>query len=127
MPPPSCMRRPLLPSTSAPKCRSGSSTPRDWRPGFPPDAQAWPLPLAVAEGELWLAVDDHDLAEAAFARELARRTSGAALRGVARSRSRRGDMAGACAPFRQALALVEVERPEGSLAVEARAFLRLCP
>ena len=94
---------------------------------LPPDAQAWPLPIAIVEGELWLAVDDHDLAEAAFARALASRTSAAALRGLARSRSRRGDMAGACAPFRQALALVEAERPEGPLAVEARAFLRLCP
>jgi hypothetical protein len=94
---------------------------------LPPEATAWPLPFALAEGELWLVVDDHDLAEAAFARALGRRTSAAALRGIARSRSRRGDMAGACSPFRQALALVEVERPAGPLAVEARAFLRLCP
>jgi len=92
---------------------------------LPADAGAWPLPLALVEGELWLAVDDYDLAEAAFARAGDRSPAG--LRGVARTRARRADLAGACAPFRAALALVEADRPDGPLAVEARAFLRLCP
>ncbi|MGE0362440.1 MAG: hypothetical protein AB7H93_15590 [Vicinamibacterales bacterium] len=94
-------------------------------PRLPPDARAWPLPLPLAEGELWLSVDDHELAEAAFTRAGDRSPAG--LRGVARTRARRTDLAGACAPFRAALALVEADRPDGPLAVEARAFLRLCP
>ncbi len=92
-----------------------------------PGMREWPLPLALAEGELWLMVQDHDLAEAAFTRALTPTASGMALRGVARARARRGDMAGACAPYKQALAVVDAGRPEHPLAVEARAFLRLCP
>lgn len=92
-----------------------------------PGMREWPLPFALAEGEVWLAVQDHDLAEAAFARALTPDPSGIALRGVARARARRGDMAGACAPYKQALALVDAQGPQHPLAVEARAFLRLCP
>lgn len=95
-------------------------------PRLLPGMREWPLPLAIAEGELWLAVDDHEQAEVAFARALTATPSGIALRGVARARARRGDMAGACAPYTQALALVDAVRPEPPLAVEARAFLRLC-
>lgn len=91
-----------------------------------PGTRPWPLPPDIAEGELWLAVDDHEMAEKAFARALAAGHSPVALRGLARARARRGDMAGACAPFRRALELVQAERPEGPLAVEARAFLPLC-
>ena len=95
---------------------------------LPAGARPWPLPPAVMEGELWLAVDDHAQAEAAFARALASASSPspAALRGLARSRARRGDLDGGCAPFREALALVQPTRPDGPLAVEARAFLVLC-
>jgi hypothetical protein len=96
-------------------------------PRLLPGTREWPLPFALAEGELWLAVQDHDLAEAAFTRALTPSPSGMALRGVARARARRGDMAGACAPYKQALAVVDADRPEHPLAVEARAFLRLCP
>ncbi|MGD9903121.1 MAG: hypothetical protein AB7U83_06595 [Vicinamibacterales bacterium] len=94
-------------------------------PRLPPDSRPWPLPLPIVEGELWLAVDDFELAEAAFARAGDRSPIG--LRGVARTRARRGTLAEACAPFRAALALVEPTRPDGPLAVEGRAFLRLCP
>lgn len=96
-------------------------------PRLLPGMREWPLPFAIAEGELWLTVDDHEQAEAAFARAVTAMPSGLALRGVARARARRGDMAGACAPYTQALALVDAVRPEPPLAVEARAFLRLCP
>jgi hypothetical protein len=92
-----------------------------------PGMREWPLPFAVAEGELWLAVDDHDQAEAAFARVLAGGDSPVALRGLARAQARRGAIAAACASFARALELVEPARPSGPLALEARAFLHHCP
>jgi hypothetical protein len=82
----------------------------------------WPLPPAVAEGELWLALQDPALAEPAFARALEEREMPVALLGLARARARGANMNGGCEPYRRALA-----RSGGALAVEARAFLRLCP
>jgi tetratricopeptide (TPR) repeat protein len=86
----------------------------------------WPLPFDVAEGELWITVEDYDLAQAAFERALAAAPTPVAMRGLARARARRGDVASACAPFARALDLVP-DRPDGTVAREARAFLRLCP
>jgi hypothetical protein len=94
---------------------------------LPPGHRPWPLPPAVAEGELWLAVQDPALADAAFTRALAERETPVALRGLARARASGGNMGGGCEPYRRALALVDSTRSGGSLAVEARAFLRLCP
>jgi tetratricopeptide (TPR) repeat protein len=88
------------------------------------DERPWPLPYPIAEGELWLAVSDFELAEAAFARALADGDSAVALRGVAWARQRRA-VAGSCAPFRRALELV-AGRPSGAIMREADAFLRSC-
>lgn len=91
-----------------------------------PEQRGWPLSYDLAEGELWLAAEDYDLAEAAFARAITSDETAAAFRGLARTRARRGDLSGACGPFARALALVAADRPTGTVAVEARAFLALC-
>jgi tetratricopeptide (TPR) repeat protein len=91
-----------------------------------PGMRQWPMPFAVAEGEVWLVVDDHEQAEVAFERALAQEVTAAALRGLARARMRRGDTAGACAAFRRALGLVGGARPAGPIWQEADAFLRPC-
>jgi tetratricopeptide (TPR) repeat protein len=93
---------------------------------LPAGERPWPLPFDVAEGELWIAVEDYDLAQAAFERALAAAPTPIAMRGLGRARARRGDVPGACPPFRRALELA-ADRPDGSIAQEARAFLRLCP
>lgn len=56
----------------------------------------WPQPFDLAEAELWLNLDDFELAELAFARALARDDSTAGWFGLARARAGRGDAAGAC-------------------------------
>jgi hypothetical protein len=89
-----------------------------------PEELPWPLPHAIAEGELWLSIGDAELAEAAFGRALADGDIAVALRGVARARVLR-DAAGSCAPFRRALELV-AGRPAGAIMREADAFLRRC-
>lgn len=61
----------------------------------------WPLPIDLAEGELWLGVDDYELAEQAYARALAREDSPTAWYGLARARAARGDAAGACDAYRR--------------------------
>ena len=91
-----------------------------------PGTWAWPMAPAVAEGELWLALHDPAMADAAFQRALADGVTPVALRGLGRARAGGDNMKGGCEPYREALALVEAERPDGPLAVEARAFLRLC-
>lgn len=93
---------------------------------LPPGERPWPMAPGVAEGELWLTLDDPAMADAAFQRALADGDSAVALRGLGRARAGGDNMPGGCGPYRRALALVEAERPEGPLAVEARAFLRLC-
>ena len=93
---------------------------------LPSGSRPWPLPPDVAEGELWLVVQDPALADPAFTRALAAKETAVAFRGQARARASGANMAGGCEPFRRALALVEGTRPDGPLAVEARAFLRLC-
>jgi hypothetical protein len=75
-----------------------------------------------------LAPGMHDpaMADAAFQRALAEAPTPAALRGLGRARAGGDNMKGGCEPYRKALALAEAESPDGPLAVEARAFLRLC-
>jgi hypothetical protein len=91
-----------------------------------PTARPWPMAPAVAEGELWFTLHDPAMADAAFQRALAGAVTPVALRGLGRARASGNNMEGGCGPYRQALALVEREWPDGPLAVEARAFLRLC-
>jgi hypothetical protein len=93
---------------------------------LPPGTRPWPLAPAVAEGELWLRLQDPALADAAFSRALEDAETPVALRGLARARASGANMAGGCEPFKRALRLVEAQRSDGPLAVEARAFLRLC-
>lgn len=64
-------------------------------------APLWPLPFDVAEGELWLGVDDYELAELAYARALALEDSAAAWFGLARARDGRGERAAACEAYRR--------------------------
>lgn len=92
---------------------------------LPSDERPWPLPPAVAEGELWIALHDYELAEAAFTRANAGGETALAWRGIGRARARRGDTAAACAPFARARDLA-ANRPSSALAEEAAAFLRLC-
>lgn len=61
----------------------------------------WPLPFDLAEGELWLGVDDFELAELAFAKALALEDSPVAWFGMARARAGRGDTEGACQAYRR--------------------------
>jgi hypothetical protein len=91
-----------------------------------PGERPWPMAPAVAEGELWLLLRDPALADAAFQRAVADGETPVALRGLGRARSSGDNMTGGCEPYRRALALVEATSPDGPLAVEARAFLRLC-
>jgi hypothetical protein len=91
-----------------------------------PGTRPWPMAPAVAEGELWLMLRDPAMADAAFQRALAGEETPVALRGLGRARSSGDNMTGGCEPYRRALALVEATWPDGPLAVEARAFLRLC-
>jgi len=88
-------------------------------------APVWPLPIELAEGELWHEVDDYELAEAAFGRALAAAPSVTAWRGLARARDRRGNRAGACAAYREVQALLRAVAPAGP-ANEARGYLLLC-
>jgi tetratricopeptide (TPR) repeat protein len=78
----------------------------------------WPLPIDLLEGDLWLEVDRYDEALAAFERALKLETTAFALVGLARTRDRLGDKAGACDAYRQAL-----ETAERALLDEARAYL----
>jgi hypothetical protein len=91
-----------------------------------PGMHPWPMAAPVAEGELWLMLHDPAMADAAFQRALAEAPTPAALRGLGRARAGGDNMKGGCEPYRKALALAEAESPDGPLAVEARAFLRLC-
>jgi hypothetical protein len=88
-------------------------------------APRWPLPIDVAEGELWHAVDDFEQAERAFTRATASAPTATALawRGVARARDRRANRAGACEAFRRAGALAAAGSP---VAAEARGYLLVC-
>ena len=87
-------------------------------------APRWPLPVDVAEGELWFLVDDFELSEAAFSRALASSPeTPLAWRGLARARDRRGDRQGACAAYRRTL---EVAQPGSGIAAEARGYVLVC-
>lgn len=87
---------------------------------------AWPLPIDLAEGELWHGVDDYELAEEAFARALAGGDSAVAWRGLARARDRRGNRAGACEAYRRVQRALGGESAPGPLAAEARGYVLLC-
>lgn len=88
------------------------------------EAPRWPLPVDVAEGELWYLVDDFELSEAAFTRALASPPETPfAWRGLARARDRRGDRRGACAAYRRTLA---VAQPGSGIAAEARGYVLVC-
>ena len=89
-------------------------------------APPWPLPVDLAEGELWHGVDDYELAEAAFTRALATRETALGWRGLARARDRRGNKAGACEAYRRVTQLLAGEPPTAALAVEARGYTLLC-
>ncbi len=86
----------------------------------------WPLPVDLAEGELWSRVHDYELAEASYERALAARDSALGWRGLARARDRRGNQTGACAAYRRALDLVSAGFPMGEVASEARGYLLVC-
>jgi len=89
-------------------------------------APSWPLPVDLAEGELWHGVDDYELAEAAFTRALVTRETALAWRGLARARDRRGNKPGACEAYRRVAQMLAGETPPAALAVEARGYLLLC-
>lgn len=87
-------------------------------------APRWPLPIDRAEGELWMRVDDFELAERAFttASQL-EAAAAAAFRGLARARDRRGQRGPACAAYREVASRAAAGSP---YAVEARGYLLLC-
>lgn len=85
----------------------------------------WPLTFDRAEGELWLEVDDHELAEASFAQALAVAESPSAWMGLARAINRRGRLPEACDAYRRAARLLDADA-EHSLAREARAAVLMC-
>ncbi len=89
-------------------------------------APSWPLPVDLAEGELWHGVDDYELEEAAFTRALATRETALGWRGLARARDRRGNKAGACEAYRRVTQLLAGEPPTAALAIEARGYTLLC-
>lgn len=89
-------------------------------------APTLPLPIDLAEGELWYGVDDYELAEASFTRALAVADAPAAWRGLARARDRRGNRTGACDAYRRAAAGLAGEAAPGPVAAEARGYLLLC-
>ncbi len=75
----------------------------------------WPLPIDAVEGELWLEVDRYQEARAAFERAA---PTGIVLIGLARTRTRLNDHAGACRAYRQA-----VDKSDGDLLADAQASL----
>ena len=86
-------------------------------------APRWPLPIDRAEGELWMRVDDFELAERAFTTALRLEATAAAFRGLARARDRRGQRGPACAAYREVASRAAAGSP---YAVEARGYLLLC-
>lgn len=86
----------------------------------------WPLPIDLAEGELWSSVDDYELAEAGYMRALAARDSAAGWRGLGRAQDRRGNRAGACDAYRHARDAAATAAAKGAVATEARGYLLLC-
>lgn len=87
-------------------------------------APRWPLPIDRAEGELWIRVDDVELAEMAFTAASRLDETAAAFRGLARARDRRGQRGPACAAYREVASRAAAGSP---YAVEARGYLLLCP
>lgn len=75
----------------------------------------WPLPIAALAGDLWLEVDRYDEARTAFERA---EPTGFVLIGLARTRTRLDDRAGACEAYRQAL-----QKSDGGLLADAQASL----
>jgi len=90
------------------------------------DRARWPLPIDLVDGELWLRVDDFELAEASYTRALAVRDSAAGWRGLARARARRGNRDGACAAYRKARDSAGPAQATGVVATEAGGYLRAC-
>lgn len=90
------------------------------------EPSTWPRPMDLAEGELWLAVDDYEPAEAAFDAALVSRESVAALTGLGRTRAHRGNNTGACTAFKRAASIVPSVYRNGAVAVEAKKYARFC-
>ncbi len=67
----------------------------------------WPLPIDALEGDLWLEVDRYAEALQAFERALKIEPTAFVLVGLARTRARLGNEAGACEAYRQAVAIAE--------------------
>lgn len=93
-------------------------------PALASTAPRWPLPIDFAEGELWLSVDDYEVAELAYARALAREESPAAWFGLARARAARGNAEGACHAYRR-VDRMGVAAP--ALAAAAARAIERCP
>jgi tetratricopeptide (TPR) repeat protein len=79
----------------------------------------WPLPIDALEGDLWLEVDRYAEARAAFERALKVDATAFVLVGLARTRARLDEHAGACEAYRQAAATAE-----RALLDEARTYLK---
>lgn len=89
-------------------------------------AAVWPLPHPLAEGELWLEVDDLEAARDSFSRALAAGETAAGLRGLARAQLRLGDTPAACASFRRASVLASDAFPAGVVVSETKVALPWC-
>ncbi len=78
----------------------------------------WPLSIDTLEGDLWLEVDRYAEALAAFERAQKLDANAFVLVGLARTRARMGNAAGACEAYRQATTTAE-----RALLEEARAYV----
>lgn len=87
----------------------------------------WPLPFDHAEGELWLEVDNYELAEAAFTRAVTTLATAAGWRGLARALDRQAKSDAACDAYRHVLATLGSDRPPSPLEAEAEAAMTTCP
>lgn len=87
----------------------------------------WPLEFDQAEGELWLEVDDYELAEAALSRAVTGRATAAAWRGLARALDRQAKTYAACDAYRRVVATLGPGAVPSPLKAEAEAAIAACP